>query len=89
MPPTFTRVLVGLQRLCVAFAAAVHQISPALFEPIHGKGWARTVAQQALQPCAVWCFDHTPASTEKPPPWLLEAARSLMSFVIAQTLGHR
>ena len=44
----FTRVFVGLQWLCVAFAAAVDQISAALLEAIHGKRGPRTVAQQAL-----------------------------------------
>ena len=48
----FTRILVGLQWLAVAFAAAVHQVRTALFETIHGEGWPCTVTQQALQPCA-------------------------------------
>ena len=42
------------------FAAAVNQISAALFEPIHGKGWAGAVTQQALQPSAVGGFDKHP-----------------------------
>jgi len=56
----FTRILVGLQRLCVAFATAVNQISAALLEPVHGKRWTRTVTQQALQPSAVGRFDAHP-----------------------------
>ncbi len=41
----FTAVLIGLLRLCVAFATAVEQISAALLEAIHGKRWPRAVAQ--------------------------------------------
>ena len=45
-----TRVLVKLQRLCVAFAAAVDKISVALLEPVHGKREHRAVARKTLQP---------------------------------------
>ena len=56
----FTRVLIGLQRLCVAFAAAVNQISTALLETVHGEGWTGAITQQALQPGAVCCLDTHP-----------------------------
>ena len=49
----FTRVFVGLQRLCVALATAVDQVRAALFEPIHCKRWPRAITQQALEPGAV------------------------------------
>ena len=64
----FTRVFVGLQRLCVPFAAAVEQISTTLFEPVHGEWWARTVTQQSLQPCAVRCIDTHPGIDGKSTP---------------------
>ena len=49
----FAAVFVGLQRLCVAFAAAVNQISAALLEPVHGKRGPGAITQQALQPCPI------------------------------------
>ncbi len=49
-----------MQRLAVAFAAAVDQSSAALLEPVHGKWGPGAIAQQTLQPCAVCCLNAHP-----------------------------